>query len=275
MAGEKWCDPPEDWQAPSHGLAVCATPRSGSNYLAELIGFCGDAGRPREHFRAATEGECPLPADAAAWMAGVRTRGSSSNGRFAIKLFPTHLTTLRDELGLDALAWFPGLRFVHLRRRDLLSQAVSLYLAVGSGAWTSHNRERPQPDYDFAELLRLLDYLVEWDGYWRRLFALTDRQPLELAYEDLVADPLTALNRIRRLLELPERGPEALPKPIVEVQRTGLNEDYRNRFLADVAAGGYRLDDRPRRQRFGLEGLKILCRDGLWSRPLGRRAPPR
>lgn len=263
--------PGADWTPPTHSLFLCATPRSGSNFLAALIGGSGDAGKPREHYRTAEAEGCPPRAEAAAWMARVRQAGSSPNGRFAAKHFPAHLTALERELGLDPERWFVGARHLYLRRRDLVGQSISLHLAVDSGAWTSNSAPRRLASYDFRSLLRLLDHLVEWEGYWRRYFALRALTPLELDYEELAAAPLDTLNRVRQWVDLPPLTAAERPRARVEQQRDGVNDAMRARFVADLEARGYRLDDRPRRQRLGRGALAVLLRDGLWSRPLGPR----
>lgn len=243
-----------DWVPPARGYAICSLPRSGSNILCDLLGQTGVAGRPRELLHEAARTAEPRPA--AEWMAALREAGSTANGVFAIKLFPPHLARLESQHGIRFFDWFPGLQVVLLRRRDLLGQAISLALATQTGRWVSANQPKAAPRYEARRIARMLDHLAEWEGYWRRRFAVTGVQPLELYYEDFAAQPTAGANAVLERLGLPPLPPEAQGSGWLGTQASGVNAEWRARFLADLETQGWRLADRPRRARASLRWLR-------------------
>lgn len=160
---------------------VCATPRSGSTLLCELLTATGVAGRPQEFFehlyatnqprqaREYFEGvadpeviellrptESGTPESAEAFEARLQDAlrdGSTPNGVWASKLmwgylldFLRRLRERPDTAGLapkDAVEeLLPGVRYVHVRRGDKLAQAISLWTAVQTLAWRDEGDER-------------------------------------------------------------------------------------------------------------------------------------
>ena len=265
--------PPADWTPPATSYLLCTTPRSGSTFLCRLLRVDGGLGRPDEHFAEDRNLE-PRRAGAAAWMGAVLAEGRGANGVFGCKLFPPHLVALGEEAGVRPADWLPDLRYLHLRRQDLLGQAISFAIATQTGHWVPWGRpdQAREPRYDAGLIARLLDRVVEWEGYWRRCFALTGVTPLELVYEEVAARPQAALAAIRQWLGLPA-APEAAPAPerraAARVQRTQRNEEWRQRFLADLARSGYRLADRPARARPGLRSLRAWLAGELALPPFG------
>src|SRR5438045_4129167 len=94
---------------------ICATPRSGSSLLCELLAGSGAAGAPEEYFgplrMAGLQEEWGVAA-LDRYVAELRARRSGANGVFGFK---THFTQLRGALGrVEAVTeLFPGLRLVH------------------------------------------------------------------------------------------------------------------------------------------------------------------
>lgn len=183
---------------PDKSYLVCATPRSGSTLLCELLSATGVAGRPAEHFehlqatslprqpRQYFEGldapevfehlapsvpgrPRPRGAFAEAFPEVLRS-GSTPNGVFASKVMwgylPDLLLGLRELPGLGDLrahealaAAFPRLRYVQVLRRDKVAQAVSLWTAVQTAQWRD---EGEGPDAHEPEyVFRGIDHLVE------------------------------------------------------------------------------------------------------------------
>jgi trehalose 2-sulfotransferase len=183
---------------PDHSYLVCATPRSGSTLLCELLSATGVAGRPAEHFErlqatslprqphqyfegldapevfehlAPTDPGHPRPPGAfAAAFGDVLRAGSTPNGVFASKVMwgylPDLLLGLRElpEVGglraHEALAAaFPRLRYVQVLRRDKAAQAVSLWTAVQTAQWRDEGEGPSHHEPEYV--FRGVDYLVD------------------------------------------------------------------------------------------------------------------
>jgi LPS sulfotransferase NodH len=171
---------------PHHAYLVCATPRSGSTLLCELLGATGTAGRPLEHFEVLRHSGLPrqpreyfegvdddrildrLPPLAPApepvgdetpeeWWQRILSDGTTPNGVWAGKLMWGHVDDfVARARRLDGLAGadldtvlrrlLGAVRFVRVTRPDTVEQAVSLWRAVQTQAWRSPNGHGPAAD---------------------------------------------------------------------------------------------------------------------------------
>jgi len=182
---------------PALAYLVCATPRSGSTLLCEMLRQTGVAGNPLEHFellrhsgrprqpreyfggavsRAVLELlpplEPPRPRDEppAAWWAGVRHAGCTPNGVWGGKLMRGHVEDLLararalDGLGGADLATvlrvlLGDVRFVLVTRKDKVSQAVSLWRAVQTRQWRE-DAGAPRRPHAAVYCFEAIDHLV-------------------------------------------------------------------------------------------------------------------
>lgn len=158
------------------GLAVlvCATQRSGSTLLCELLKGTEVAGIPDEFFEALRSTGLPRqprqyfespevqdvaerlpptdpgrpeqPGEFAGWFDYAVHRGTTPNGVFSSKLmwnyFDDFRARVKELAGMEDLTFnqaldriFPNLRIVFVRRRDKMAQAVSLWRAVQTQKW--------------------------------------------------------------------------------------------------------------------------------------------
>jgi len=129
---------------------ICATPRSGSTMLCELLSLTGVAGHPNEWM---LEMLAPLaeemfgiavPFQDPSYFAALRQKAITPNRIFAAKLmWPTFQQLLNGGLwGLPVAqppfrdAWtFSDVGFVRIIREDELLQAVSMLLAIRTDYW--------------------------------------------------------------------------------------------------------------------------------------------
>src|SRR5437870_4346527 len=93
---------------------MCATPRSGSNWLCELLRATGVAGRPDEYL---WYGDYSLQR--------ILDEGTGEDGVFGCKLMWDQIDGAQELL--NAL---PGVRYLWLRRTDKVRQGISYYRAL-------------------------------------------------------------------------------------------------------------------------------------------------
>lgn len=199
------------WSAGSYLL--CATPRTGSTLLCHLLASTGVAGRPASYFRepdlatwAARWGLPPADGDRvdAAYVEAVLEAARTPDGLVGIRLMwgsaeplLSRLAVLHPDLAgnprvlLDAV--LGPVRVVHLRRRDVVAQAVSWALAERTGHWQDGDPRTAAPTTPDLELVdALVATIREHDAAWSRWFAALGLEPVRLDHEDLVADPVAA-----------------------------------------------------------------------------------
>lgn len=86
---------------------------------------------------------------------------------------------------------FPAIKFIRLRRRDLLATTVSYYLALKTGIFSTSPKNveehaAKQVPVNVDELLKYHEWVCGWDRAWDNF--VSDVEHLEIWYEDLVSD---------------------------------------------------------------------------------------
>ncbi|SEG99880.1 LPS sulfotransferase NodH [Nonomuraea solani] len=222
---------------------LAAAPRSGSNMLVRTLWHTGRAGFADgyltdthvldyfERWGFETADPAGLVKD---YIRRLMTCRTSPNGVFGLKVHGEHLPGL--EVDLDELLLSP--RYIWLRRRDRVRQAISYVLAKQTGVWIvdgvylSTSRARTEPRYDYAEILRHLHQLDAETRVWERYFARRGHEPHVVYYEDMLADhPGTVLGCLRHLGVQP---PDSLPDPGIKRQSGEVTERWVARFERDV-----------------------------------------
>lgn len=182
---------------PDSAYLVCATPRSGSTLLCEMLRATGVAGSPREHFEvlrhsgrprqpreyfadvadprvlellAPLEPDRPSGELPSAWRERIVRGGQTPNGVWGGKLMWGHVAdllararALDDLRGADLLTVLRVLlgdvRFVFITRADKVSQAVSLWRAVQTRRWRAE-ASAPRRPHDAVYHFGAIDHLV-------------------------------------------------------------------------------------------------------------------
>lgn len=233
---------------------LCATPRTGSTLLCGLLTSSGVAGRPASYFNRRTlqqyadDWQIPRPRDEridATFVRAARAAGTTANGVFGGRIMAETLPELIADLaaaGSGAMtevellsAHFGRLEFVHLRRRDVVAQAVSWAKALQTHFWHPGEEVKPggqDPRYDEELIGRLVATIETFEADWASWFAGNGIVPCEVAYEDLAADPLGAARQV-----LDHLGLSVPPDRQLVVghhrQADRLNADWVARFEAD------------------------------------------
>ena len=244
------------------GYAICAEHRSGSTLLCQLLASTGVLGRPEEAFSNPAfslelEREPGL-------LETLIERLSTPNGVYGIKLFSQQFDVSMKSRWPERL---PGLRFVHLQRRDLLGQAISFVRSIQTDQFRSSEAIRGEPCYDRAAISGHLARLADNEVRWRRYFARTGLEPLWLTYEGIVADPAAAVRAVAEHVGCEDEVAPELAKVAVSVQRDDLSEEWRRRFVAECGDLNY-LDNRQGQMRIW---LRRLARDLRYLRKTSQR----
>ena len=221
--------PPVAEARPRRSCFICATPRCGSWFLSGLLASTGLAGRPHEWFWRDTRSGLERAWDVRseeAYIELVLAAGTTPNGVFGAKVMWGMLPDLSP---------FPDPRFVWLRRRDRVAQAVSFAKAVQTGHWHSWDPEpHAQPSYRFEELDALRREIDELERGWERWFERQGLEPLELAYEEVVASPESETLRVLDFLSV-ELPSEVSIKPLTLPGSDGVDGEWQARYRRELA----------------------------------------
>jgi LPS sulfotransferase NodH len=222
--------------APTMRYAICSTPRSGSHFVGQIMKNTGVFGCPLEYFN---------PDNLPTWRQRARDEGCESiiqfletkrtgaNGRLGIKLHRTHLPAAIAEIGLEALQrdW----KFILLRRKDILGQALSWSMAAQTDAWMSGLSAKKEAVYDRTSIMRYIKLASNHTASWQQFLAERGLVPLEVVYEDVAANPVAALVTISDFLSTPLPHDLDLARIVAtKMQRTGSTEAWRERFIRET-----------------------------------------
>ena len=217
------------------GYAICTVPRSGSNWLGQLLGSTGVLGNPLEYFNGPGRRQLTDPSypdDPQQQVERVLTMGKTPNGIYGVKLFAPQFQEIESRVRLSRD--LPNLRFIFLRRQDVLGQAISWARALQTHQYRTTQAVQGDMFYDPALILdRIRQIFLEY-SQWSAYFARTGMSPIEILYEDLLDDPWPAVDRIAGLFGH-RRDVQIRPDRIdIEIQRDAVNEEWRRRFLAEA-----------------------------------------
>lgn len=245
---------------PRLSYLVCATERSGSTLLCELLGATGIAGRPEEYFEyldatgrvrqpreyfspdadpSILELLAPLDprldqGDWEARLAGALHRGTTPNGVFGAKMMWAYLPDFLAHAEPERALGEP-LRWIHVGREDKLAQAISLWRAVQTAQWRAADRTHAEPVFHAGAIAALKRRLEEHEHAWQDWFAGRGIEPLEIPYEQLAADPHATVCRVLAHLGLDTEGVE-IPAPPIDRQADTRTQRWVERFREQVAA---------------------------------------
>ncbi len=218
------------------GYAVCATQRSGSTFACELLTSTGLLGNPLDYFNPAgrrAKGWTDFPGDYDAQLELIPRAGATPNGVYAMKVFPEHLDALDERQWTQRL---PGLRWVYLRREDLLGQAISLVIAEQSGRWRSTAEALAEPRYDADAIRSALSRIASGDAQWRLFFARHGIRPLETTYEAVTSAPDGFVCAVAALAGVDDDATIDTARVTTALQRDERTAIWRDRFLGEQAA---------------------------------------
>jgi LPS sulfotransferase NodH len=217
------------------GYAICTVGRSGSNWLCQFLASTDVLGYPLEYFNTTARRQLTqpdYPDDPAEQIQKILTLGTTSNGIYALKVFPVQIDAVASNIRWTEM--LPNLSFVHWSRRDILGQALSHCRAIQTSQFRSRDVQLAEPSYNAQHILNSLAWLVKQQARWELFFARTGIRPLRLTYEDAVNDPQLVCEAISRLLQLEIKPKPDFRKVDMLVQRDDLSAEWRTRFQSDM-----------------------------------------
>lgn len=219
-----------------HCSMIACTARSGSSLVQVSLEHYGID--PQEWLnpggaikRAVHQGEASTLTQYGDYLA--RT---ARNGRFDLKgpleallfLIEVHEVPERND------AW----RFIFLRRRNVLQQAISSRIAALTGQWDSgmpKRREVSDADYSFEEIARGATAFIQENANLEKTFAIIGIEPRRIYYEDFLEDISRNTWELARYVGLDVPPDPIEIKPRIERQFTDLNARWESRFREDMA----------------------------------------
>ena len=220
------------------GFAVLYSNRSGSTLLTEKLYQAGVATPPQT--------EVWEPREVARVVAGKSgvtytdyylstVLGWGEAGHCGFKFSAEQLEYLIDAGYLQAFADF---RAVIINREDRIAQAVSLYFARVTDAWTSHLENRgaeAEVRYDADGITAALDSIVAMEAANERFLALRGITALRVSHERLSADTDATVAAICKFLGFEPTPRDDADLAPIRSQQSPLKVAFAQRYRAQYA----------------------------------------
>lgn len=257
---------------PVRTVLVASTPRCGSHMLGHAMASTGLLGVPFEYCNPANLAEWKRrlgTATTEATLAALMRRRTTGNGVFGIKAHYEHCAQMGGPAGLFAA--LPGLRVVHLRRADVLRQAISFAIAKQTGVWIRGQEATAEAAvYDPDLIAACLDDIAVQNALWTSAFAERGIEPLSLYYEQVQRDlPAAVASVVRHAGAMPETGVIDVETLTERQGSSARTDDWVRRYLDDMR--GRAQPRRGRRLRSGPGHTLGHTLGQSLSRRLGRR----
>lgn len=256
---------PGSQREPVPAYLLCATPRSGSTLLCDLLAGTGVSGTPDAFYRwqSIPDFIAEMGVDIASphkgpdfereYLPHVLKRGRGETNQFGMRvMWPTlpeldeRMASIFPEAETTAerfAAAFGDFRVIFLTRGDKLAQAISRARAEQSGLWhrsaDGSERERVAPHrdpvFDADQIAGFIAEAEHGEALWLDWFAREAITPLTVTYKALAADPRAVLAEILGFLghapDLAARA-EVRTKKLADTQ----SEDWAKRYRAERGA---------------------------------------
>ncbi len=241
-------DFPKYTRDPSLIYVISSSARSGSNMLQRALWRTNRAGAPEEYLTPKyvadfagrwgdLGGASSEQVDVERYIGHLFRHRTSPNGVFGVKLHGDHLSQ-RLLAGYDLHVLLRHPRYIWLRRRDRVRQAISYMLAEHTGVWIRDGKwladKEPNPTparYDADLIGKYIRALDREEMVWSDYFVTYSVEPHEIYYEDLAEE---FQETMRLCLEYLDVEPlEKFPDPGIRKQADHLNDEWYERFCSD------------------------------------------
>lgn len=216
---------------PARPYLLASVPRSGSTLVSHLLWQTGCLGAPLEYCNFDPDGPyghaSQSPAEQQRLWRAALARRTSRNGVFGLKGFPVQFEALQDanpallvQVMRTILPSRKRGRIILLHRRDRTAHAISYARAILSGIWRAEQERggRAEPDYSRVAVERAERMIESQEAAWGAMLGDLQITPLELWYEDVLADAAATIDRVAAYLEVEIEPGAAVKVPPIERQ---------------------------------------------------------
>jgi LPS sulfotransferase NodH len=231
--------------APARPYLLASVPRSGSTFVSHLLWQTGCLGAPLEYCNFEPGGPyghaSQSPGEQRRLWHSALARRTSPNGVFGLKGFPVQFEALQKtnpallvEVLRTVLPSRESGKVILLHRRDRTAHAISYARAILSGIWRAEQERegRAEPEYSRLAVERAERMIENQERAWLAMLADIGIAPLELWYEDVLADPAATLEAVAAFLCVEIDPASSVKVPPIERQSQAGAREWARRHAA-------------------------------------------
>jgi trehalose 2-sulfotransferase len=234
---------------PANSYIIASVQRSGTHLLCSILRSTGVAGSPAEFFLSEpgeTWEERWAAPSRVAYVDRVFRQNTTYNGVFGVVVMWSYfegmlqmlqeIPAYKDLTGPQLLAAvFHRPKYIWMRRRNRVEQAVSWAIACQTGVWTKKTGEKPQPhcipQFDFKVIDEWCNRIAAHEAGWINYFRGNQIVPFVLFYEDVVASQQAAAERVLQFLGVAFPAGLEIAPPVVEKQASEISQEWTTSYI--------------------------------------------
>jgi trehalose 2-sulfotransferase len=229
---------------PLSSYIICSVQRSGTHLLCSILEKTGLAGSPDEYFISGddwTWEERWSSPSRAAYIERIFQQTTTPNGVcgfVVMRVYFDRMLQMLQEIPpyqsmngsqlLDTI--FNRPKYIWMRRRDHIQQAVSWAMALQTGVWVDKPGQTPQPcsepRFDFDLIDNVHDTITAGEAGWANYFRENHIGPLVLFYEDIIASNHETAVRVLEFLGTPFPPTLETAAPTTQKQATSISREW-------------------------------------------------
>jgi len=221
---------------------ICSTGRSGSTLLCSLLHNTGVMGVPHEYFHFAQHGKLLIQrlidpklsrnVTTTEYLDTIMRHRTTPNGVFGIK---AHFNQCQSHFKSGLIyKHFGDMKYVAIRRRDMVAQAVSLVIASQTGKWTSHEKKQKEPIYSYENVEGAMTVGVFHNYMWDLFFQENGIEACIVYYEDLLERPSEEVQRVVDFVGVDAQVEVDLDQAGLQKEATQINLDWQESFRKEL-----------------------------------------
>lgn len=218
-------------------VIIASTPRCGSHLLGHTLYSTGQFGFPLEYFQLrnyARWQELLGASSVKEVLSRLAQKRTSPNGVFGLKLHYGHLEWLAGRINVAEV--FSPVKVLHMRRRDLLGQAISYSKALQTKSWIAEQPPVAEAYYDQAAIDQCMCRIAEGNAGWEIALAQWGCDVLPVWYEDFIEEPDAWVDRIASFAGV-QRSRETEPLQFLPQRQGGQSKEvWRERYRVSSQA---------------------------------------
>ena len=236
---------------PVTSYIIASVQRSGTHLLCNILRSTEVAASPGEYFLCRpgeTWEERWGTSSRGAYLERVLQQNTSPSGVFGVVAMWSYfdrmlqmlqqIPTYKDLTGSGLLAAvFHEPKYIWMRRRNRVEQAVSWAIACQTGVWAKKMGAKPKPratpQFDFKVIDEWCNRIAEHEAGWENYFCENQIEPLVLFYEDMVESRRATAKRVLEFLGLPFPSAIEIAPPSFQRQATQMSDEWAASYLKE------------------------------------------
>ena len=235
---------------------IATTQRSGSTLLSDLLLQTGICGQPGEYltdsFVARNDdllkfcGNNPINKKLKSYVNHISSCYHSNNDISGLKVTWDQVLKICHDLQIpfhwrnclknSFKYYFGSPKIIFLRRANIVSQAISKYLAFQTNKWHSWDKENQDAQIEFSStsIISIINEINSHNEGWLNLFESCNSQFINVFYEELCLSPLDIIKNVIEFIHEDNVTLKNVPSKSIKPVNSVLKSEFESKFMKEL-----------------------------------------